>query len=472
MNPVFLIVAIILLIIAGVCLVLQKVSFLLIGSILAPFVFCATFVDPGFGLYVLVFSMLLSPEISLGATQGNALGRGVTVRIEDFLLIVIGASWFLKSAVSKQLSLLRQTPVNKPIVFYCLACLVATAFGIVAGRVNPKTGMLFILKYIEYFVVFFMVVNITREEQQLKRYLVCLFLTCLIVAIVGILQIPTGERVSAPFEGEEGEPNTMGGYLAFFMSLSLGMLYHIREGKIRFLLAGLIAISLPPFLYTQSRASYLAFVAMVIVLTMMMENRKIILHLLILFVLASPVILPDTIKERVLFTFNQPEESGQAQIGDLRIDTSTSARLESWVAVFRDWPKKPIFGYGVTGYRFIDAQFPKVLAETGIVGFFAFCLLLLTVFNMAAVHYRLATAPYAKGLCMGYIAGLIGLIVHSVGANTFIIVRIMEPFWFVTGLVFVLPGIELAGRVPIAEAPFKPHWRSRRKTKTFRRRPL
>ena len=472
MNPVFLIVAMVFLIIAGVCLVLQKVSFLLIGSILAPFVFGATFVDPGFGLYILVFSMLLSPEISLGATQGNALGRGVTLRIEDFLLIVIGASWFLKSAVSKQLSLLRQTPVNKPIFFYCLACLVATAFGVVAGRVNPKTGTLFILKYIEYFVVFFMVVNITREEQQLKRYLVCLFLTCLIVSIVGILQIPTGERVSAPFEGEQGEPNTMGGYLGFIMSLAMGMLYHIKDGKIKLLLAALIAVSLPPFLYTQSRASYLAFVATVVVLTMMMQNRKIIILLMILFGLASPAILPDAIKERVLFTFTQPEESGQAQIGDLRIDTSTSARLASWVGVFRDWPKKPIFGYGVTGYRFVDAQFPKILAETGIVGFFAFCLLLLTVFNMAAVHYRLATAPYAKGLCMGYIAGLAGLIVHSVGANTFIIVRVMEPFWFVTGLIFVLPDIEMAGRVPRAEAPAKPHWRSRRKTRAFRGKPL
>ena len=444
----------------------------MIGSILAPFVFGATFVEPGFGLYVLIFSMLLSPEIQLGATQGNSLGRGVTVRIEDLLLIVIGASWFLKSAVSRQLSLLRQTPVNKPIVLYCLACLIATAFGILGGRVNPKTGLLFILKYIEYFVVFFMVVNITREEQQLKRYLICLMLTCLIVSIAGIMQIPTGERVSAPFEGEEGEPNTMGGYLAFAMSLAMGMLYHIGDGKIKLVLAALIAVILPPFLYTQSRASYLAFMAMVVVLIMMMKNRKIIFHLLILFVLASPVILPDIIMERVLFTFNQPEESGQAQIGDLRIDTSTSARLESWAAVFRDWPKKPIFGYGVTGYRFVDAQFPKVLAETGIVGFFAFCLLLLTVFNMAVVHYRLANAPYAKGLCMGYIAGLVGLIVHSVGANTFIIVRVMEPFWFVTGLVFVLPDVELAARAPRTEVPASPPWRSRRKQKRFRRNPL
>jgi hypothetical protein len=40
-----------------------------------------------------------------------------------------------------------------------------------------------------------------------------------------------------------------------------------------------------------------------------------------------------------------------------------------------------------------------------------------------------------RGLTVGLIAGLVGLLVHAIGANTFIIVRIMEPFWFLTGIV-------------------------------------
>jgi len=30
--------------------------------------------------------------------------------------------------------------------------------------------------------------------------------------------------------------------------------------------------------------------------------------------------------------------------------------------------------------------------------------------------------PFEKGLCMGFLAGFVGLLVHAVGANTFIIV--------------------------------------------------
>jgi hypothetical protein len=43
---------------------------------------------------------------------------------------------------------------------------------------------------------------------------------------------------------------------------------------------------------------------------------------------------------------------------------------------------------------------------------------------------------------MGFMAGFIGLLVHAVGANTFIIVRIMEPFWFVLAMVVMIPELE------------------------------
>jgi len=38
-------------------------------------------------------------------------------------------------------------------------------------------------------------------------------------------------------------------------------------------------------------------------------------------------------------------------------------------------------------------------------------------------------------------AGLTAIVTHSIGANTFIIVRIMEPFWFMTGIIATLPTL-------------------------------
>jgi O-antigen ligase len=411
-------------------------------GVLALIIFTISFINIEWGLYILIFSMLLSPEIMAGETAGSSLGRGVTLRLEDFLLAVIGLSWFARNAVRKELGLFLKTPLNKAILFYGLACILSTGFGIMTGRVGVKTGSLYVLKYLEYFIVFFMMVNHVRNTEQIKRFVFCLFLTCFIASIIGIFQIPGGGRVSAPFEGEIGEPNTFGGYLLFIGVVAAGLLAKTENSKTKQILAVLILCIIPPFLFTQSRSSYLAIIPALMVLGLMADRRIIILGVLMLAILISPLLLPEAVKNRVMYTFNQPEEKGQIQIGDIRLDTSTSARLVSFKEALQDWPKHPLLGYGVSGYGFIDAQYPRVLVETGLLGFIAFIYLLFSIFKITLNNLKKLETPYFQGLGIGFFAGFVGLIVHAIGANTFIIVRIMEPFWFFAGIMVVMPEME------------------------------
>jgi O-antigen ligase len=202
---------------------------------------------------------------------------------------------------------------------------------------------------------------------------------------------------------------------------------------------------IPPFLFTQSRASYLALLPVCLVIGLMTRRRIIIFGLIILSIILSPFILPTPVKNRILYTFTQPKSSGQVTIGNIRLDSSTSARLVSWREALKDSFKHPIFGYGVTGYTFVDAQYPRVLTETGILGFIVFLYLLFSIFKLALDTLRSVTTPNFKGLCIGFLAGYIGLLVHALAANTFIIVRIMEPFWFFVGIIAVLPSLERQG---------------------------
>jgi hypothetical protein len=416
-------------------------STMLMG-VLALVIFTVSFINIEWGLYLLIFSMLLSPEIITGETGRASLDRGVSLRLEDFLLAVIGMSWFARIAVKKELGLFLKTPLNKAILFYVLACVLSTGFGVMAGRVEMKTGFFFVLKYIEYFIVFFMIVNHVRSTDQLKRFVFCLFLTCFIVSIIGILQIPGGGRVSAPFEGEIGEPNTFGGYLLFIGIVAAGLLAKTDDLKTKHILVVLIFCIIPPFLFTQSRTSYLAAIPALLVLGFMADRRIIILGILIVSFMVSPLFLPKAVKNRIMFTFTQPEATGQVKIGEIRLDTSTSARLVSWKQALQDWPKQPLLGYGVTGYSFVDAQFPRVLIETGILGLIAFCYLLFSIFKVTLNNLKELKTPYLQGLGIGFLAGFVGLVVHALGANTFIIVRVMEPFWFFAGIMVVMPAME------------------------------
>ena len=287
-------------------------------------------------------------------------------------------------------------------------------------------------------IVFFMVVNFVKTPDQAKRLLFCLFLTCFIVSIYGLIQIPGGGRVSAPFEGEVGEPNSFGGYLILMGAVVVALMVHLKDMRVRLGLSLLLMVLLISLLYTQSRASYLAIVPAYLTLSLFSQRRFYLLAGLVVVLALSPLIVPRVAKERIAETFTQPVQTGQIQFGKLRIDTSASARIISYKEALSDWQKRPILGYGVTGYTFMDAQYPRMLVETGIVGLLAFAWLIYALFRVGINTWRDAQDDLVRGLSVGLIAGLVGLLVHAIGANTFIIVRIMEPFWFLAGIVIAL----------------------------------
>ncbi len=419
------------------------------GLVIAIVVFILCFINTEVSLYVLVFSMLLSPEFGVGGLSDpnrTTAGRGVTLRTEDLLLVVMAFAWLTRMAVHKELGLVRSTALNRPIGYYTAACILATSLGMIFGSVTGVTAFFFVLKYIEYFVIYFVVANNIHTREQIKRFTVAMLLTAVIVCFVAIAQIPTGQRVAAPFEGEQGEPNTLGGYLLFIAALAGGLIMQLRTRSQRIWLIGLLTLIIVPFLATLSRGSYLAapFVyAAFIVLNKSLRTRLVMIIALFAISALGVAVMPQTVKDRISHTWGQSRQSHltQVQVGDVRLDTSTSQRLESWQGAFADALYSPIWGYGVTGYKFLDAQYPRVLAETGLLGVVAFGALVVGVFREARNVFERAKDPLFKGLAAGLLAGTVGLLVHAVGANTFIIVRIMEPFWLAVGLVVCASGI-------------------------------
>ena len=396
-------------------------------------------------IYLLIFSMLLSPEFGLGglATTGGTLGRGVTFRFDDFLLVIIASSWLIKSAIHKELGIFKKTPLNGAMLFYAFACVLSTLLGIAAGRVELMTGSLFVLKYIQYFVLFFLVINSIEDQKQLRRYWLAVLVTALMVGAIGLAQIyiPGAGRVTAPFEGDNPEPNTFAGYLAFVILICIALALTLPNYKRRisyFLIAAFLFI---PFLYTLSRASYLGFIPGLAVVLLLNRQRIVSYTLVALFLtaLVFPNLFPQAIRDRVAFTFTQAPTVGQVTVLGQRLDTSTSARLRSFQEAVEAFYQEPLLGYGVTGWNFIDAQYFRTLIETGLLGLMAFFFLLYRLFRLGLDRLRSSGEdPFSRGLAIGFLGGFVCLLFHAIGSNTFIIVRIMQPFWLVTGLVFML----------------------------------
>jgi len=417
-------------------------------------VFVVTFINTEAGLYLLIASMLLSPEFGAAGLSGEGAtaSRGVTLRAEDLLLVLLGFAWLIRTAIHKDLGLFRPTPLNSAIGLYAAVCLFATLVGFIAGHVRGVNGFFYVLKYIEYFIIYFIVSNNLEDRDQVRRFLITMLATAFIVCLTASAQIPGGGRVSAPFEGERGEPNTLGGYLLLAGALAVGLALNLKDRNITRLLWMLVGLMLIPFLFTQSRGSYLALPFVYLIFVFLRPGKRAqMLLLMVVLAIFGAMIVPDTVTDRIMYTFNQGyTQQEKARIGGVELDTSTTERLNSWSDALSDGIRSPLWGYGVTGYGFLDAQYPRIWVETGLLGLFFFAMLMYKVFKQGFILFGRTQDPMFRGLAMGLIAGTAGLLVHAVGANTFIIVRIMEPFWFLVGLVVFANKFE-ADKVAMAD---------------------
>jgi len=430
------------------CLVLGKVisvnpyaPLIIIACFL---LFILAFIHSDWAMGLLIMAMLLSPEIDLG---GLSKQQDITIRIEDLMIVVFMLGWLARIAVTKGLTFIRRMPVNRFILFYCIVFILATLKGMVMGNVTPVKGLFFMFKYIEYFIIFYLSSSIIQNEKQIREFLKMFLIVFVIVDIYAFFQIGHMERISAPFQ-HGSEPNTLGGYQVFMLGILLGLLTQDNMRQWKWPLMLLAAFTLIPLAYTLSRASYGALVTMYLTLIFFSKfsTKTVLVGILALLLILFLAFKPDFIMERLVsaVTPEYQENVPTVKVLGLSLGASPSARINDWVYLFHQWTRQPFLGFGLTGTRFVDGQYIKVIVETGLVGFTAFILLIVTIFRQTLKIYKNTKNGLYKGLAIGFLAGHMGMIVHAISANTFIIIRIMEPYWFLAGMVMVIPYLEKA----------------------------
>lgn len=407
------------------------------------------FFSPKLSLVLLIFSMLLSPEIGFGSVDAS---RALVVRYDDIFIMIIFMSWFARTAIFKDKPFITSTPVQTPVLLYTALCIVSTALGVMRGDLSWKASSLYVLKYIEYFLLFFMTVNIVESEEDVKKFMRYGLVVAVIVTIYAYYYYYASgitARATAPFEApignpQESEPASLGGYYLLVFGILFGLMSE-SGGRAPLLALGMMLLSFPAFLFTYSRASYIGFAAMVPALFFFSRRRR----LLIIGLLAAGTIafaLTPAIKSRVLeritMTYSgayatRSFETGVA--GRVKLEDSAASRVYSIKRVLFDkLPKHPVFGWGVTGIGMGDMQYALVLGELGILGAVLFVWMIYRLFYTAKTVFNSYSSPLIRAVSLGFIISLVSLLFQSLGVNTFIVVRVMEPFWFLAAVLSVL----------------------------------
>ncbi|MBN1824056.1 MAG: hypothetical protein JW803_07040 [Endomicrobiales bacterium] len=400
------------------------------------------FMSPFYGIIILAFSMLLSPEVQLA----NLPGRVVAVRIDDFLIVTLFLVWFANMAIKKDIGLFRKTPINLQISLFTVICVVFTVKGILQGYVSPVKSSFYVLKYIEYFFLYIMTANIVRDRDQVRKLLIACFITMILVCLHGYFLIGRVDRLYAPFDinpvsGTGGEPASLGGYMLIVIAVLLSLFVYAPSQQLRFLFIGSFVFVLPIFLYTFSRSSFLGFIPLCAAILLFAKRNRVNLGLILgIGLLLSPVLFPRQV-DKVVQKFEEQLEFREqygSEFATAAFKKGSSGRLRvlSWKKTYTEWlPKEPFTGFGITGVGIVDAQIPLFLGEIGLLGTMAFLWLIWSIGKNAFRLHKESDDWLTKGLSLGLMASVIGLLVQSLAVNTFVIIRIMEPFWFLTAIV-------------------------------------
>lgn len=414
-------------------------------SVLSLAIIVLTFVNVSVGLGFLLISALYSLEIPFFST----LARAGTIRFDDILILIIFITWFAKSAITKSGNIFPHTPLNGAIIFYSLICMVSTARGIFLGILHPLTSISFLIKYMEYFFLFFIVFNNIKSEKQVKIFIIIMIAVMFLVAISGYFQIRL-KRVEGPVPRPESvgeDANTVASYYVMMYGLIFGLLVYAKSWILKIVLFIQTILMMPPFLFTLSRGSYVGFIAMFLTLLFLAKGRRTILILMLFFIVFAAInYLPTEIIERIKYTYTpSPYTIAYNVFGTtIHLEESTTGRIEVYKDVVRKVSKYPLFGCGVARSSVVDTQYGRVLLEIGIVGSVIFIFLIVKVYKLALNRRKWAYGMdiwWMKGITVGFVASFAGLLVHGISASTFILIRPMIIFWFIAAIITVMPQI-------------------------------
>ncbi len=435
--------------------------YMLIGVILV----LLSFFKPKAAICVMLLFIMVSTDIQLDNNANSE--RGVTVRMEDIILLLVSGGWLLNRAKNRSLSIVKDVLINKGIIVMSVAMLISTLLGFFQGTVPMSRGILFTLKRLEYFWIFFMVLHIIDTGKEAAGILKLVLGVSVFVACFGIIQsilFPVsalsggGATAMAGF----GRANTLASFYLIMTGIFLGMLVYIEDRRKSIYFLVLLAILLLAIVLTKSRGAYVSLPPMFIAAYFICRRTKLLfftisgLAVIGLFYLSTFL----TGDKQILAKTHHEDIKGQfVSIGAVatkgpEADSSFNARYLAWKQGGPDIMKYPIFGHGVGAMKlgFFDNQYVHELYDTGIVGLLSLLYMNFVIFIALLNFFKYTNESFSRGLAMGLIAAQAGMLVHGMSITNFYTILNMEAFWLILALAMALYHSEKRERMASPQA--------------------
>lgn len=406
---------------------------IILAAIAVMIAVALVFASPEIGILIV---LLIIPFLSF--FEYSALLLGLTV-------LVIAISFTVKLIRGKRV--LKFEIIDIAVVFF--GAIIFFSGSISAGSLD---GYKEVLLTCELMLGYFLIVNLMRTPQWIRRVVVSIVASGTVVAIIGICQYVFGAvsskawldtsyfydikgRVVSLFDN----PNILAIYLVIVLPFALCTLIQASMGRSRLLCSISVVSILLCIVFTWSRGAWLAAI-LCVVLFLLMYSRKTLRYIFMscLFVPFLPFFLPQSVVKRFL------------SIGDMA-DSSTLYRVYTWKGSFR--VIKDFFvggiGYGTNAFQNIYPQyayagieaaehshnlFLQIFIGTGIIGIVAFVIIMFLFTQMNLEHIRDSKDTVGKLVIISAFSAVMSSLLFGMFDYTWYSYRVFFMFWSVIAI--------------------------------------
>ncbi|MBN1871891.1 MAG: O-antigen ligase family protein [Candidatus Omnitrophica bacterium] len=370
------------------------------------------------------------------------IGISVSNSVIEIAAVSAIALWFFKKIfISRNVRLIR-TPLNKPILFYLIV--VGASMANSRFFMTSLTG--FVGKTLEYALLYFVVVETVRNEEDLKKIIWAVLFSCLLLGIDGIwqyifkydflrgYQLWSMNRMRASFKF----PTGFGGWLVTMIPLcfSFALFYTGRTLRtsgiiLSFILLACLVLSL-------TRAAWIALVPAVFFIVWIKgekAKRVLLVFLVILLLSLVLVVALGGADKLMLYTVR---------------GHTVLHRIELTRMCWRMFGDHPLLGHGINTFMSIyesykDASefggvsyahncYLQMAVETGALGLFAFLWIVIALTVSAFDKIKMGNDGFVRTCLIGLLSGLIAYLTHSFLETNLYALRLAVLFWLFLGL--------------------------------------
>lgn len=371
------------------------------------------------------------------------------------------AAFLLKKLLKKE-RLFKNDSLNIPLLlFFIITCL--SAINSVSLHDTIRGG---IFRLAQYILIFYIVKDEVKDKAHLNKILFALILGAVLASSNGIFQVLTGRdfirgyqpilnigllRATAGFK----DANILGIYLSAIVPIILGLGFYYFKGVKKAFLFLISLLVLAAIALTYSRPTLLA-VYVVLLFFGLARKSKVVLSLLLIFTLASPFLLPKSVK-------NWAKEM---EYNPLRFMCN-----DDRIAVYRNSLRMikahPLIGVGANtfmkSYKMYK-EFPEyrgiitldemkahnnylhMAGEIGLIGLAIFFWFLYRLFRESKNIYHSTGDSCLKIVSLSLIACLIAFLVNGLTESSLYYSVVAVMFWYIAGLSLALKKFAYAGK--------------------------